>query len=183
MSQALVSGYDSESSKSSDDENPIEKEQVEDKVNEPDKLREIPKEESKSTNVTASKRSAKQKKVSKKRKRFKKNPNTYTGSDLPLELAEELSRSGHSTSDVNFVEINAVQHAALPVTESDHKQSQQAVLAAASRITKGTGVSRTERRKHQITALAADVAALQAARKSVEESLPDSIKKGKIRKR
>lgn len=96
--------------------------------------------------------------------------NTQHG-DLPPELARELARTGHSLDDVSFVDIDATASLTTPSAHFGNGPNRSTVTAKAGRIAKKAGVSRIERRKHQITALAADAAALQAAQRSLGVSV------------
>lgn len=88
--------------------------------------------------------------------------------DMPPELRRELRRGGHALDDVTFVDVDARLSAATRVRGGGEGAAKSSAVAArAGRIAKKAGVSRAERRKHQITALAADAAALAAARHSL----------------
>lgn len=97
--------------------------------------------------------------------------------ELPAELLEELRRQGNDLADVSFINVDARAHAsedrAAIASSSARSQNPHAstvpshvVHKTAERIAKGRGVSRLERRRHQITALAADAAALAAVKKT-----------------
>ncbi|KAI0563923.1 Proline-rich protein PRCC [Gracilaria domingensis] len=86
-------------------------------------------------------------------------------SDIPAELAAELRRAGHDLADVNFIDINATANARL-ANSNDHIPAsalRNTATRLAQQISKSRNVGRVARRKHQITALAADALALQAA--------------------
>lgn len=102
-------------------------------------------------------------------------------SELPAELLEELRRQGNDLADVSFIDVDARAHASedLAAIGSSSARSQNphastvpshVVHKTAERIAKGRGVSRLERRRHQITALAADAAALAAVKKTFPTS-------------
>lgn len=89
---------------------------------------------------------------------------------LPSDLARELRRTGCTVSQVDIVDIDAriTQHHA-PSTLATPATS-LAVNARAGRIAKKANVSRLERRKHQITALAAEVQAVEMARRTMGDA-------------
>lgn len=87
----------------------------------------------------------------------------------PDEFQRELSRGGFDMCDVQFVDVDASAEAA-KATEADVPHG--ALLSKARRIASRSGVSREEKRRHQITALAADAAALRAAQRSM--GVPDA---------
>lgn len=107
-------------------------------------------------------------------------PNPEHG-DLPSELARELARTGHSVLDVSFVDVDATASLVAPSAHVANGPNKSTVNAKAGRISKKAGVSRIERRKHQITALAADAAALQAAQRSLGVSVQKGKRSGKGR--
>lgn len=102
---------------------------------------------------------------------------TNLSSELPAELLEELRRQGNGTTPISFVDVNAraliSEDRAAIASHSERSQNAHAspvpshvVHKTAERIAKGRGVSRLERRRHQITALAADAAALAAVKQT-----------------
>ncbi|PXF49369.1 hypothetical protein BWQ96_00943 [Gracilariopsis chorda] len=84
---------------------------------------------------------------------------------LPPDLAAELRRAGHHPSQVSIVDVNATTN--MRVANSNDHIPPSALRNTATRlahqISKSRNVGRVARRKHQITALAADALALQAA--------------------
>lgn len=117
---------------------------------------------------TPAERTPPSKPSSKHSRRHQRRSRAPPGADgLPPDLTRELSRTGQTLSDVVFVDVDARASASLPVRASAACADASAVAARAGRIAKKAPVSRTERRKHQITALAADAAALAAARQSL----------------
>ncbi|CAN8064986.1 unnamed protein product [Agarophyton chilense] len=90
--------------------------------------------------------------------------NTTKG-DIPAELAVELRRAGHDLADVKFIDINATTKVRV-ASSNDHIPAsalRNTATRLAQQISKSRNVGRIARRKHQITALAADALALQAA--------------------
>lgn len=84
-------------------------------------------------------------------------------SGLPAELARELARSGLDVGDVTFVDVDGRDARGGPVVD----ESRSTQYARVRKVVAKGGVSRTERRRHQITAVAAAAAALAAEKDGV----------------
>lgn len=90
--------------------------------------------------------------------------------ELPEEVARELEREGHALDTATLTEVDAragvLTASRRPDAAGPTHVPAHVVHKAVERLSKGAGVSRRERQKHQITALAADAAALQTARET-----------------
>lgn len=110
--------------------------------------------------------SIKQPKIKKQRQRKRRNKE-FENKELPTDLLEELQRTGYNPSQIDIIDVN-VRSTITPPTGSTNNQqlaTTSMVHKTADRIVKSTGnVSKLERRRHQITALAAEATALQVAR-------------------
>lgn len=111
-----------------------------------------------------------------KRKHTVTNRRPPSRSDLPADFIAELQREGHDLSSVEFVDVDmrATTSAPMKTLPSSHV-SQNIVHKTANRIVKASSVTRLERRRHQITALAAEAAALQVAR----QNMPSAVSRGR----
>lgn len=95
-------------------------------------------------------------------------PKDHALASVPPDLLRELKAAGHDTANINIVDINPI-----PVANQPHPSShvpqyalRNNAMRLARHITKES-VSSVARRKHQITALAAEAVALQVAQDSI----------------
>lgn len=89
------------------------------------------------------------------------NPTTT----LPPDLVAEIRRAGHDPSEVTFIDVDATSSMRI-ANSNDHIPAsalRNSATRLAQQISKSRNVGRIARQKHQITALAADALALQAA--------------------
>ena len=96
---------------------------------------------------------------------------SITDGEIPSDLARELRNAGHAIDLSDMVHIDAASSTAHPHTPAhiSHRAMQNTTSRLAHHISKDS-VSRIARRKHQITALAADAIAMQTAQNALPTS-------------